>query len=79
MQYVILFSKADCGLCSEVEVELARLAGDYPHQLEVVDITLNQSLFDLYRFAIPVVRIGQTELRAPITAAELESALAAAH
>lgn len=75
---LILFSKDGCGLCDEVKADLSRLAGAYPHQLTEIDITSDRDIFKQYHFIIPVVRIGEVELQAPITAAQLEAALATA-
>lgn len=75
---LILFTKEGCGLCDEVKAELSQLAGDYPHKLTEIDINSDRTIFERYHFIIPVVRIGEVELQAPITAAQLESALAAA-
>ena len=78
MLEVTLYTKEGCGLCDDVKVELARLATVYPHHLKEVDITQDVDIFDSFRYAIPVVQIGRSELRAPITDAELASALASA-
>lgn len=78
MQTVTLYSKAGCGLCDAVKHALDALADQHPHQLIEVDITHDMALFERYRFAIPVVVIGATELRAPITPQMLVDALATA-
>jgi hypothetical protein len=78
MLTITLFSKQACGLCDKVKLELAHLASSYPHHLTEIDITQDPELFERYRFAIPVLRIGGQELRAPITAAALEAALESA-
>jgi glutaredoxin len=78
MLTITLYTKEGCGLCDEVKHELADLAVAYPHQLEEVDITQDQDLFARYRFMIPVVKIGEMSLKAPITREELRAALATA-
>jgi glutaredoxin len=75
MLTVTLFTKAGCGLCDETKMSLATLQHIYPHQLQEVDITQDDALFQQYRYSIPVVRIGEQELAAPITAVQLQNAL----
>ncbi|MFQ5399663.1 MAG: glutaredoxin family protein [Anaerolineae bacterium] len=74
---VVLYTKEGCGLCDEVKVELVRLASRFPHQLSEVDITADHDAFARYRYTIPVVKIGAQTLKAPISAVQLETALAA--
>jgi glutaredoxin len=77
MLSVTLYTKNGCGLCNEVKAELAGLAADFPHELQEIDITKDADLFARYRFSIPVVKIGNTTLKAPITAVQLQAALQA--
>ncbi|MEJ2750003.1 MAG: glutaredoxin family protein [Anaerolineae bacterium] len=74
---VTLYSKPGCHLCEEVKAELERLTAVYPHHLTEIDINNSRDLFARYHLTIPVVHIGQTELQAPITAAQLATALQA--
>jgi glutaredoxin len=74
---VTLYTKEGCGLCEEVKQDLTHLQAAYPHQLSEVDINSDPALFERYRFAIPVIRVGKIELQAPITAVQLKAALAA--
>lgn len=67
MQTVTLYTRAGCGLCNEVKQVLDALADQHPHHLIEVDISQDAALLERYRFAIPVVVVGETELRAPIT------------
>lgn len=76
MLKVTLFTKAGCHLCEDVEAALAALQTQYPHKLVTVDITTDEALFARYRFTIPVVRVGDVELSAPITAVQLAQLLA---
>ena len=76
MQTIILYTKNDCHLCSDVKNHLSTLRHAYPHKLVEIDITQDADTFALYRFSIPVIEIGDTTLRAPITTAQLERALA---
>ena len=75
---VTLYTKEGCGLCEEVKQELAHLQAAYPHQLTEVDITSDPALFARYRYTIPVIRVGEIELQAPITAVHLKAALVSA-
>ncbi|MFO7683885.1 MAG: glutaredoxin family protein [Chloroflexota bacterium] len=76
MMTVALYTKDGCGLCAEAKAELARLAAVYPHELQEVDITQDADLFARYRFVIPVVKLGDVVLKAPLTAVQLSTALA---
>ena len=71
MVEVTLFTKDGCHLCDEVEAELSQLQAAYPHRLRKVDITAEPALFERYRYTIPVVQIGDVELAAPISRAQL--------
>lgn len=75
MLTVTLYTKIDCGLCDEVKHSLQLLQGAFPHQLQEIDIAQDDALFQQYRYKIPVVRIGDVVLAAPITAVELQYAL----
>jgi len=75
MLTVTLFTKAGCCLCDEVKTHLETLQNTYPHQLQEVDIVQDDVLFQQYRYTIPVIRIGEQELAAPITAVQLQNAL----
>lgn len=76
MIQVILYSRADCHLCHQVESDLAALQAEFPHQLAVIDIDQSPALQRLYGLEIPVVEIGAYTLKAPISQAELRQALA---
>jgi glutaredoxin len=75
MLTITLYTKDGCGLCEEVKAELAVLAAEYPHKLQEVNITKDDDLFSRYRFAIPVVKIRDNTLKAPITKYQLQTAL----
>ncbi len=72
---VRLFGKRDCHLCDTAQAELRRLQGRYPHHLEVVDVTRDRTLMQLYGERIPVVQVNGREYGAPLTRAVLERAL----
>ena len=75
MVTVTLFTKPGCGLCDEVKSSLEHLQSRYSHELLQIDIMQDEALFKQYRYTIPVVRIGEQELAAPITAVQLQNAL----
>ena len=75
MLQVTLLTKAGCGLCDEVKELLDVHASLYPHQLNLVDITTAPDLLRRYRYTIPVVKIGDTVMNAPISDAQLLEAL----
>ena len=77
MLEITLYTKEGCHLCEEVVAILDGLQDRYAHRLTAVDITEDDVLYEQYRYAIPVVQIGEAELRAPITEEELEEALRA--
>lgn len=70
-----LYTKEGCGLCEDVKRELAALAPIYPHALTEIDITGDPALFRRYCFTIPVLRVDDVELEAPITRQQLVAAL----
>lgn len=78
MLTVTLFTKTGCTLCDKVKESLDALQNTFPHQLQEVDITQDNALFQKYRYTIPVVHIGHVELAAPITAVQLQQAFQSA-
>lgn len=72
---VTLYTKAGCTLCDEVAATLQALRPTYPHQLQQIDITTDDTLFFRYRYTIPVIQIDTQTLKAPLTAAQLTHAL----
>ena len=72
---VTLYTKDNCSLCDIVKQQLSELASQYPHTLQEVDITQDQQLFAQYRYTIPVVTIGESQLQAPIDRGMLVAAL----
>lgn len=73
-----LYSRPGCGLCEEVEMELAEMVRGRPVTVEVVDISEDPDLERRYIFAIPVVADGETELSGyPLDRARIADWLAA--
>lgn len=52
---VRLYTRAGCHLCEAVEQHLADLAGDHPHELELIDVDTDPALRERYGWAVPVV------------------------
>ena len=75
MLTVTLYTKPDCSLCDLAADYLALRQETYPHELVEVDISAEPDLNARYRFIIPVLEIGDTRLKAPITNGEIEAAL----
>ena len=69
-----LYSKPGCHLCDEAKAKIQRL-NERGYELEVAeaDITSDPTLFERYRYVIPVVELqdGRT-LEAPISEYRLE-------
>jgi glutaredoxin len=66
MLTITLYSKEGCPLCEEAKGLLRQLSGRYPHRLEEIYISSDRALLSQYRTTIPVVRIGDDEMAAPI-------------
>lgn len=75
MRTLTLYTKDDCTLCDHVKSYLTLRQRAHPHQLIEVDITSQPDLFARYRFSIPVLECGDTQLKAPIANAEIEQLL----
>ena len=68
MHRVLLYTKKDCPLCDEAEALLARLQGEYQFTVDTVDIASDDDLFQRYRYAVPVVAVGDgLAIEAPVT------------
>lgn len=61
---VVLYEKADCGLCAETFRALSRLALDLPIEIIRVDIERDERLQDRYALRIPVLEVEGRELDA---------------
>ena len=74
-QHAVLYGQPGCHLCEDAQAGLARLAGRYPHTLDVVDINSEPDLRRRYWDRIPVLVIGGREYEAPLSPMLLERAL----
>ena len=74
MQNVILYTKADCGLCDQAYQILLNLAYDTPLRIDLVDITQNHRIHAKYMERIPVLAKPHTvaELNWPFTAEDVQ-------
>ena len=58
---VVLYTKPVCGLCDEMKAAMKSAGCDELYTLEEVDIEKDASLFELYRYEIPVLCINGVE------------------
>ena len=72
---VTLYSRSNCHLCDDLYMELQALQKTIPHDLVVIDIDTRKDLIDKYGSEIPVVEVGQFQLKSPISQQELITAL----
>ena len=75
MYHVTLYTKPGCHLCEAAEALLARLAAELPLTVTAVNIAEDEGLLARYGERIPVVRVGETELAAPLSEFRLRRAL----
>lgn len=70
---VLFYTKAGCPLCEEAEDLLDELGAEY----EKIDIYRDDALFERYRYRVPVIRVGDTDvLELKFTLDDLKRALA---
>jgi hypothetical protein len=74
MQNVILYTKANCGLCDQAYRILLELTGDIPLRIDLVDITRNDRVHAKYMERIPVLARPDidAELNWPFTAEDIK-------
>jgi hypothetical protein len=70
-----LYTRVGCHLCEQAETDLRQLQARVPHQLELVDISGDPGLEQLYGARVPVISVGGREYGAPLDKALLERAL----
>ena len=76
MNKITLYSKPDCPLCDKAEQLLNKLQSKFHYEIEVVDITQDEVLFQLYCFDIPVIMLNGVErFRGHWCTEELQAAL----
>jgi glutaredoxin len=71
-----LYSKPGCHLCEDVREFLEALSPEHGFTLEEVNIEADATLFERYRYAIPVVLINGAEVaRGRVSEHQLRSVL----
>ncbi len=68
---VQLFTRQGCTLCEQAEADLLSLQGEYPHQVEKVDVDQDPKQGKPFAEMVPVVKVGPYTLRAPFDCQEL--------
>lgn len=61
MLQVTLYSKAGCHLCDVARAHLEELAATHEIIIDEIDIRRDASLFERYRYRIPVIVVDGTE------------------
>jgi glutaredoxin len=71
-----LYTKPGCPLCEEAQDLLDELKHELPFELETVNIYESPELFERYRYRVPVIRRGETDvLELKFTLEDLRRAL----
>jgi uncharacterized membrane protein len=78
MVTVTLYTRKDCHLCEQAQVDLVTLQEDIPHQLVLVDVDNDPKLRKMYGNVVPVVSVGPYSLKAPFDRQDLQITLRAA-
>lgn len=78
MLTVTLYTRPECHLCNQAEIDLNSLQDKIPHQLVKINIDSEPELQREYALLIPVVEVGPYKLKAPFSRQELEISLLAA-
>lgn len=55
---VVIYSKRGCCLCDKAKEMLLKVQPEIFFNLQEIDITQNQALFEKYQYVIPVVAIN---------------------
>jgi glutaredoxin len=72
---VVFYTKAGCHLCDDARDLLEELAASVAFELTEIDIRTDLSIFEEYRYRIPVIIIdGQTTIEGRISLADLRRA-----
>ncbi len=76
VRYVTFYTKAGCHLCEHAEELLEDLQAAHDLRVTVIDITTDLTLFERYRYEIPVIDVaGGAIVSGRIDAADLRRAL----
>ncbi len=68
---VTLYAKAGCHLCEDAELLLQLLASTYRLHITTIDITTDHTLFERYKWEIPVIVTTHGQVSGRISAAAL--------
>jgi uncharacterized membrane protein/thiol-disulfide isomerase/thioredoxin len=74
---VVLYVKPDCAACDEVKAMFSELKTEYPHELQIVDVTTTSRLKEIYADRVPVVKTGPYLLTDEISIQKLKMTLGA--
>jgi Glutaredoxin-like domain (DUF836) len=73
---VTLYGKVGCCLCDEAREALDEVAAEMPFELHEVDILSDPTLFEQYRYRIPVIlKDGREVAEGRVSAIDLAAAL----
>lgn len=71
-----IYSGPGCSLCDKAKHLVERVAQDLPLEIEEVDITRDETLYERFRYAIPVIAIdGRPVMAGKVTELWLRKAL----
>ncbi|NWJ45115.1 MAG: glutaredoxin family protein [Chloroflexi bacterium] len=72
---IVLYSKPGCHLCEDAKEALNSLSGEFDFILEEFDINEDSTLYERYKYTIPVMVVdGKIELEARINASKIRRA-----
>ncbi len=57
MTSIIIYSKKDCHLCDIAKETLLKVRQEFPFSLTEVDIETDKTVFEKYKYLIPVIEI----------------------
>jgi hypothetical protein len=73
---VVLYTRAGCHLCEEMQAELARARPAVPYELTLVDVDSDPELARLHGLSIPVLEIaGRPAFKGRLTADDFAAKL----
>jgi uncharacterized membrane protein len=75
---VTLYTRQDCELCEQAELDLKSIQSEIPHKLILVDIEQDPALEEEYGSRVPVVSTGPFTLEPPFDRRKLQMTLGAA-
>jgi glutaredoxin len=77
---ITLYSKAGCCLCDQAREYLEELAAEQDLELQEIDIRRDPTLFERYRYRIPVIALdGEERLEGRFDASDVHDLLTPRH